>query len=485
MKRSKVFQFLIETVLLVSLLLSSCAAPATTVPTQPAAAAPTQPAAAAPTQPEAAAPTQPAAAAPTQPEAKPSVTINVILDDRDGHRKIASDKLPEFEKMTGIKVNLELLPETEMRDKINVDLMSGAGTYDLIMTGFMQEAAYIKSGALEPLDDYIANKVDPQLGFDPNYHMPKEGAFATDLHIWDGKRYGMPMWVYELHDSLMFRADLLKEKGLTLSDPPTIDEVEAAAAALTDKENGKYGWAMRGIKGMNQWVFLPVAQLFGAKVINSTTYEPLVNQPEMVKALDWYVMMEQKYGPPDVANYGWYEVMEFFALGKVAMIQDADVLIYYALDVEGQQIQGKVGTRVMAQIPGQPTSVGLYSWALGIPSSSKHKDEAWKFLQWLYTDENTVIAGWATTPKATQPNFDKVQVFPGESPAFKATGDYVSKMKADIYEVRKLPEAAELMEILGAAISSAVSGEKSSQEALDAANKEMRDLLEAKGYFKK
>ena len=411
------------------------------------------------------------------------VTINVLIDDREGHRKVSEELLPDFESMTGIDVNIELLPETEMMSKINIDLLSGTATYDVVMTGFMTEFAYIEGGLLEPLNDYIANKIDSAIGFNPGY-IPESGAMADDIHVKDGIRYGMPLMITEIHDSLMYRADWLDEKGITLSDIPLTTEVEAAAAALTDKENGVYGWAMRGTRTQNAWTFCPIAEQYGATILNMDTFIPTVNEPEMVEALEWYTMMNQNYGPPDVANYGWYETMEALATGKVAMIQDADVLIYYALDVEGCVLQGKVGTKVMAQQPGYTKPViGVYSWALSIPSSSTSKDAAWKFVQWFLTDDIARVATWATTPEVTKSNFDKVEVYPGEEPAFNATVENVENMSAEVYSVRKLPESAEIMDIFSAAVSASCSGDKEPQAALDDAYDEIYNLMDLKGYY--
>ena len=411
---------------------------------------------------------------------KEEVVINVILDDRGGHRTLA-EKVPEFEEMTGIKVNVELLPETEMKNKINIDLMSRAETYDIIMLDFMIEVSYIQAGMLEPLDDYMANRIDPNLGFEE--YLPERGAWADDIHVWEGKRYALPLWAVDIQPTLMYRADLFAENGITLSDPPTIYEVEQAAAQLTDKSNGQYGWAMRGIRGQNSWMFLPVAEMFGARVIDLDTYEPLVNSPKMVEALEWYSMMDQEYGPPDVVNYGWYECMESFATGKVAMIQDSPVLSYYGLDVEGQILQGKIGQTIMAQIPGQPISTGVYAWGMAMTSSSEHKDEAWKFMQWALSEPNAIEFQWGTTFNTIRANFDKVQMYPGEKPNFSVVAENAENASAKIYNFRYIPEGAEIMDIISAAISSSLSGELSAQDALDKAYKELYGLLESKGYY--
>jgi len=66
-------------------------------------------------------------------------------------------KVPEFEKLTGIKVVMEVFPEDQYRNKRTIELNAG-GKLDgyMIMPG-QDELYYWKAGWLQPLDDYIKN----------------------------------------------------------------------------------------------------------------------------------------------------------------------------------------------------------------------------------------------------------------------------------------------------------------------------------------
>jgi len=50
-------------------------------------------------------------------------------------------KLPEFEQKTGIKVNMEVFPEDQFRDKLTIELNAGA-KIDGFMTMPGQEGLY-------------------------------------------------------------------------------------------------------------------------------------------------------------------------------------------------------------------------------------------------------------------------------------------------------------------------------------------------------
>ena len=69
-------------------------------------------------------------------------------------------KIPEFEKLTGIKVVFEVFPEDQYRNKRTIELNAG-GKLDgyMIMPG-LDDLYYSKAGWLQPLDDYIK---DPKL----------------------------------------------------------------------------------------------------------------------------------------------------------------------------------------------------------------------------------------------------------------------------------------------------------------------------------
>ena len=69
-------------------------------------------------------------------------------------------KVPEFEKLTGIKVTIEAFPEDQYRNKRTIELNAG-GKVDgyMIMPG-QDDLHYWKAGWLQPMDGYNS---DPAL----------------------------------------------------------------------------------------------------------------------------------------------------------------------------------------------------------------------------------------------------------------------------------------------------------------------------------
>ena len=51
---------------------------------------------------------------------------------------------------------------------------------------------------------------------------------------------------------LMYRKDLLEEKGLKMPDQPKYEDIKKFADALTDKAKGSYGITLRGKPGWGE-----------------------------------------------------------------------------------------------------------------------------------------------------------------------------------------------------------------------------------------
>ena len=84
-------------------------------------------------------------------------------------------KVAEFEKLTGIKVVMEVFPEDQYRNKRTIELNAG-GKLDgyMIMPG-QDDLYYWKAGWLQPMDDYIKDPKLTDAGLGPQ-------GFLRELH---------------------------------------------------------------------------------------------------------------------------------------------------------------------------------------------------------------------------------------------------------------------------------------------------------------
>src|SRR4030067_2229337 len=150
-------------------------------------------------------------------------------------------KVPECEKMTGIKVTIEAFPEDQYRNKRTIELNAG-GKVDgyMIMPG-QDELHYWKAGWLQPLDAYIADSKLTAVEWDPKDFFSS----FTKASMGEGKQIGV---VINAETSLLsYRKDLFKKFNVKV--PKTMKDLETVAKFFYGKEvEGKkmVGITLRG-----------------------------------------------------------------------------------------------------------------------------------------------------------------------------------------------------------------------------------------------
>ena len=86
----------------------------------------------------------------------------------------------------------------------------------------------------------------------------------------------------------------------------------------------------------------------GGQVMDTATWKSPINSPQGVKAASWGKLMS-KYAPEGVSSYTWYEAMQAFMKGSVAMFVDADHMAGSFEDPKESSVVGKVGYAVPPQ----------------------------------------------------------------------------------------------------------------------------------------
>lgn len=381
--------------------------------------------------------------------------------------------LPEFEKMTGMKVKFEIYPETDFFRKKMIDATSGAGQYD---GGMMADEmpVYAKAKWIEPLDKYIMNRnLIDQAWYDLNDVSPK----GRQWFSMDNKLYGIPITFEGVF--MFYRKDLFKEKGIKI--PATTDELMEAAKKLNDPPN-HYGIVMRGSRetGQNVYPWASFFRSFGGEWFDKHG-DVAFDSKLGIDSLDYYVKILRNYGPPGGANYGWYECTSDFMQGKAAIFVDASIFAAMLEDPKKSTVGGKIG---YAQIPKGPTGLrktNLWYWSLSINALSKHKEAAALFIAWA-TSKDTCLkleteAGGTGGPARTSiwesGKFQKSSGLPAEW--FKASMECMDVVDPDCQP--KMQEWYEFQNYIGVALSDAIAGAKAPEAALKEAADKTRELL--------
>lgn len=392
-------------------------------------------------------------------QAGKTISVSVV---KSPWSDILQDRLAEFEKLSGIKVNLSVLPEQQARQKLAIDFASGGRTVDVFDSSLsVEKARFSQAGWYEPLDKYmVAGKMDPVYRFDDFFSSARNAVKTSD-----GSIIGLP-WKADVQ-VLYYRKDLFAQAGLKV--PTSLATLEAAAAKL-NVPGKMYGYAARGLKNANAYTFaFPLAAFKGAWV--DPQGNATVNNAQAVKALDWYSGMLKKYAPASVVSYNWSEVLGLFQQEQLAMFNDGIGFAVQLEDKAASKVAGKVGYAVL---PGRLAPATFN--ALAISSRSANKDAAFVFMQWATNsafDKNLVEKG-VTSPR--QSSWKTATNKPLETIPWAQT--YFDALKVAKPAFPEVPPIQEMRDTVGIAIVQALQG-TASKTALDQANRDFQTALDS------
>jgi len=145
-----------------------------------------------------------------------SKTVRVLMVNNPQMIDLQKLTAQNFTKDTGIKVNFKVLPENDVRDTIAQDVANQAGQYDVISISNYEVPIYAKNGWLTSLTD----DAEKDAAFDQSDILKP---MRDSLKGEDGQLYGIPF--YGESSMLMYRKDIFKQKGLTMPEHPTWQQV--------------------------------------------------------------------------------------------------------------------------------------------------------------------------------------------------------------------------------------------------------------------
>jgi sorbitol/mannitol transport system substrate-binding protein len=319
--------------------------------------------------------------------------LNVLMVGNPQMEDIQKLTEANFTKDTGIKVNFTILPENELRDKVTQDIATGAGQYDVLTVGAYEVPIWAKNGWLKEMTPYTQGDAN----FDQADLLP---AMTKLLSGDDGKLYAVPF--YGESSFLMYRKDVFEQKGLTMPERPTWDQVAQLAAQVDGAQPGMRGICLRGLPGWGE-LFAPlttVVNTYGGTWFTKD-WQAQVNAPQFEDATKFYVDLVRSHGEAGAAQAGFTECLNAMSQNQVAMWYDATSAAGSLEDPSVSKVAGKVGY-VYAPVKETQASGWLWNWAWGMPADSKNADNAAKFMLWASSKnyENLVgqQLGWSRVP---------------------------------------------------------------------------------------
>ncbi len=270
------------------------------------------------------------------------VTVNVMTQT-GAIQEPLQRRAPDFEKMTGAKINVIAVPFSDLYQKVLTDWASGTNSVDAAVFAPQWMVDYVAGGYLEALGDRIAKDNALQWSDIAPFFRDFSSSFG-------GKTYLVPL-DGDFH-MLYYRTDILEKAGL--KPPATWDEYLADAKALNGKEfDGQkvYGSCIAKKRNAQSYWFVTdvVGSMTQAKGTNQgaffdiRTMKPLVNNAAFRKALD-FLKESTKYGPPDELNMDVSDTRPLFVSGKCALNLDWGDVGVLAVDPKTSKVIDKTGS---------------------------------------------------------------------------------------------------------------------------------------------
>jgi multiple sugar transport system substrate-binding protein len=339
------------------------------------------------------------------------VSVNVLTFTGPQIAEPLQRRAPEFQRLTGAKINVVTVPFSDLYNKILTDLATGTNSYDAFVFDPQWMGDFVPPGYLEDLTSRVQN--------DPAIQWNDIAPFFRDFSAsYQGKTYTIPLdgdfqMVY-------YRTDLLQRDHL--QPPATWDDYLSIAQHYQGKDlngDGKpdYGSCIaKKRSAQSYWMFLSIAGSFlqtqgtsqGA-FFDVNTMKPLVMNPAFAKALDIY-QQTTRFGPPGELNMDVGDTRGLFTSGRCALSIDWGDIGTLAIDPKTSTVQDKVGAviipgtkQVLDRTTGQlvncdattcPHAInginhapfaayGGWSGAINASAKPKVKDAAFDFLSYM------------------------------------------------------------------------------------------------------
>ncbi|TCL76552.1 carbohydrate ABC transporter substrate-binding protein (CUT1 family) [Hydrogenispora ethanolica] len=400
------------------------------------------------------------------------VTLNVAMQDHNATKALV-ELLPGFEKATGIKVNIDQLPQSELAKKAEASFAAGADNYDVIMTLIVNVSRYARANWLAPLDSYIKKSPDANIkDFMPGF---------INVQKYNKKTYGLPF--YGESSCLMYRKDLLSAAGVAV--PQTMDELLAAAQKLT--KGNTYGIVLKAGRGQasNGYLWPMFLRSYGGDYFDKK-YRPIFNSKQGQKATQFFADL-MKYSPPGSVNMGWNEVQVSMQQGQAAMTIDATnfAQVFEASDLS--KVAGKIGYAPVPKGPaGRFPAIAVAS--LNITNFSKRKDAAWEFIKWATSAETQkAMAKSGSRSDVTRisvykdPEYQRIYNWDNGN-WYKVTQESM-QMALPFYRPVNIPEWPSIGDAISIQVQSVFTKEKDVKKALNDAATEVQNALKEAGYY--
>ncbi|MFD5813576.1 ABC transporter substrate-binding protein [Streptomyces sp. NPDC127038] len=302
-------------------------------------------------------------------------------------KQTLAPELAKFEKQTGIKVKLEVVPWTDLLNRILTATTSGQGP-DVLNIGNSWSASLQATGALLPWDAKNFAKIGGKDRFVESV-LGSTGAEGKDPAA-------VPL--YSMSYALYYNKKMFADAGIA-NPPATWDELVADGKKLS--KGGHWGL---GAEGSNPSENIHHAFVFakqhGADFFTADGQADFTSDG-VVAAVKQYVdlMAKDKIIAPGNAEYAQNQSVSDFAKGKNAMLLWQSAAANLKSQGMADDAYGIAPVPVQSGTPGQGANVNSMVAGINVAvfKNSKNLDGATKFVKFLTSDAEQKILNQAYT----------------------------------------------------------------------------------------
>ncbi|MFF5897554.1 ABC transporter substrate-binding protein [Streptomyces argenteolus] len=352
-------------------------------------------------------------------------------------KKVLQPELDKFEKETGIKVKLEVVPWADLLNRILTATTSGQGP-DVLNIGNTWSASLQSTGALLPFD---AKNFEAIGGKD---RFVESALGSTGVQAQDPA--AVPL--YSMAYALYYNKKLFKEAGIA-EPPATWDELIATGKKLT-----KGGTSAIGVEGSNlsnniHQVFV-LGKQHGADFFTADGKADFTSDGA-VAAVKQYVdlMATHKIVAPGNAEYAQNQSLSDFAKDKTAMVLWQTASATFTAQGMNEDEWGVAPAPVPSGAPGQgkQTNSMVAGINMAVFKNTKNHDGALKFVKFMTSDKEQIVlnTSYGSIPPVKAAQQDAA--FNG--PALTVLRDTLATSAAALPQV---PEESQFETVVGTAV---------------------------------
>ncbi|MDR3033338.1 MAG: sugar ABC transporter substrate-binding protein [Kitasatospora sp.] len=374
----------------------------------------------------------------------------------ENDKQVLEPELKKFEQQTGIKVNLEVIPWSDLLNRILAATASGQGP-DVLNIGNTWSASLQATGALLPFDQATFDKIGGKDRFLEST-IASAGAKGKDPAA-------VPL--YSMAYGLYYNKKLFQAAGIT-NPPTTWEELVADGKKLTHDD--KYGIA---IEGGN--VSENVHNVFTLGMQHGTGFfdasgKPAFDSPEAVSAVKQYVdfIANDKIAAPGNAEYAANQSVTDFATGKAAMLMWQSAGANLKSHGMNPDDYGVVPVPAPAGATGDKATTSMVAGInMAVFKNTKNLDGALNFVKFMTSDEEqkTLNGTYGSLPSVKAAQSDAAF----STPELQTLAGVLQKSAAPLPQV---PSESQFETLIGTAVKNLLATAAAGKPVTDATVKD-------------